>query len=268
MIVLSAQNLQLTREKNGAVFTLCVPRLELHAGSILAVVGKSGCGKSTLLDMLALIQRPEAANAPGADLILHRKGSPLSLMAASDSTRAAVRGRDMGYVLQTGGLLPFLSVRDNILLPARLLGLDARTTACRLDQLVTTLDITGQLSKKPQHLSGGQRQRVAIARALIHGPRVVLADEPTAAVDSDTAESICAEFEKVRDSQTALVIVSHDLELMRRHADAVIGFSAGKDANGHPVSTLGTSVPTDAANKRASVADEWSETIAKPVRLV
>lgn len=251
MIVLSAQNLTLTREKNGAVFTLRVPRLELRAGSILAVVGKSGCGKSTLLDMLALILRPDRPQGKDADLILHRKGNnSLSLITASAHTLADVRGTDMGYVLQTGGLLPFLSVRDNILLPARLLGWERRKTTDRLNQLVATLGIGEQLNKKPQHLSGGQRQRVAIARALIHSPQLVLADEPTAAVDSDTAESICAEFGKVRNTQTALVIVSHDLELMQRHADAIIGFTALRDDRGNPVSILGTPVPVQVADRR------------------
>lgn len=267
MITLSARNLTLTREKNGAMFTLRVPQLDLESGKILAVVGKSGCGKSSLLDMLALILRPDPPGPPhhekrkegpggpagggggsglppsASGLFLHGRGKPLCLTGAGERTLARVRGRDMGYVLQSGGLLPFLSVRDNILLPARLLGRKDGELLPRLRLLAATLGIDEHLDSKPQHLSGGQRQRVAIARALIHSPRVVLADEPTAAVDSQTAEGICAEFGRVRDNNIALVIVSHDRELMERHADSLVTFELSRDSRGFPVSTLGQARP-------------------------
>ncbi len=234
-MLLSARNVHLTREKNGAVFNLFVPLLHLQAGDIIAVVGQSGCGKSTLLDILALILRPQA----GEMYLQNAKLGKVELMQANAPTLACIRRQSLGYVLQSGGLLPFLNVRDNILLPARLLGLKEAETIQWLNILLETLGIASQMHKKPQHLSGGQRQRVAIARALIHKPAIVLADEPTAAVDSDTAQNICTIFRQVvQNSGAAAIIVSHDKELMRHHADAWAEFDLKTDNLGHVHSTL------------------------------
>ncbi len=232
---LSARDIELTREKNGAVFTLSVPILHLQQGDVVAVIGQSGCGKSTLLDILALILRPNQG-----DMSLQcADEKKISLTQASAQVLARVRKEKLGYVLQSGGLLPFLTVRDNILLPARLLGIPEAHSTPWLEQLLKNLGIANQVDKKPQHLSGGQRQRVAIARALIHRPAVVLADEPTAAVDSDAAQSICQIFrEVVQESGAAAIIVSHDKELMYQHADAFAEFSLCTNAQGHVHSTL------------------------------
>ncbi len=234
-MLLSARDVRLTREKNEAVFNLSVPMLSLQAGDIIAVVGQSGCGKSTLLDILALILRPQQGEMylQGADQ------AKISLMQANAPTLARIRRQSLGYVLQSGGLLPFLDVRENILLPARLLGQNEATTHTWFHELVDALGIANQVLKKPQHLSGGQRQRVAIARALIHKPAVVLADEPTAAVDSGAAENICTIFRQVvQHSGAGAIIVSHDRELMARHADARAEFELKTDAQGHVHSTL------------------------------
>ncbi|MBP3731284.1 MAG: ATP-binding cassette domain-containing protein [Mailhella sp.] len=236
-----AEGLSLRREKNGSSFTLTVPRLEVSCGQTLAVVGTSGCGKSTLLDMLALILRPGSAER----FTLELQGKSEDLFAAGPSRLAQIRGSHIGYVLQSGGLLSFLSVRDNILLPGRLLGLPPASLVKRADELGERLGISGQMQKKPQHLSGGQRQRVAIARALIHNPALVLADEPTAAVDQASAEDICAVFKSVvRESGAALVIVSHDRPLMERMADTMVTFRVEKPT---PVDACSTLVPQEKA---------------------
>ncbi len=234
-MLLSARDIELTREKNGAVFTLSVPLLHLKAGDVIAVIGQSGCGKSTLLDILALILRPQQ----GQMSLQYADENSISLTQASAGALACVRKQKLGYVLQSGGLLPFLSVRENILLPARLLGISEAQSAAWLDVLLDRLGIANQVDKKPQHLSGGQRQRVAIARALIHRPALVLADEPTAAVDSSAAQSICRIFrEVVQESGAAAIIVSHDKELMYQHADAWAEFSLATNEHGHVRSTL------------------------------
>ncbi len=235
MIKLSANNLSLRREKNGAVFCLHVPHLEVQSGNIVAVLGQSGCGKSTLLDILALILRPHS----GEMKISRQNENELNLIQASASALARVRSKDFGYVLQSGGLLPFLSVRDNILLPAQLLGLKSSIVEKRFRDLTETLGISNQVNKKPQHLSGGQRQRVAIARALIHNPPFVLADEPTAAVDSATAENICEIFrEVVSNSGSAAIIVSHDRELIEKYVDAKAEFEVKTHSANEVHSTL------------------------------
>jgi putative ABC transport system ATP-binding protein len=227
------KNLSKIREKGGVRFELRVPRLDIRPGEFIAVVGPSGCGKSTLLDFLALVLRPTAYVAYN----FHSAEGRMDLGSFGEKDLANVRRTELGYVLQSGGLLPYLSVADNILLPARLNGLPLKNVKKDLGILADRLGIAGQLSKKPAHLSGGQRQRAAIARALIHRPRLVLADEPTAAVDFPTAKEICAIFRELTQTQgQALVMVSHDLNLVRKIADRFISFKLQRNAEKHTVS--------------------------------
>ena len=232
----SLRNLRIVREKGGSRFELRVPSLDVHAGECLAVLGGSGCGKSTLLDVLALALRPEEA---GCFRLYAGNDGVQDVPALSAAGLARLRGRHMGYVLQSGGLLSFLSVRDNIALPGRLQGVDAATLEKRIAWLASQLGIDEQLDKKPQHLSGGQRQRAAIARALVHAPLMVLADEPTAAVDQRNAGAICQVFKKiVCAGGAALVLVSHDVQLAKSFADRTVGFDVQNVSPRHVVSTV------------------------------
>ena len=232
----AVKDLSVLRRKGGMSFELRAPVLNVFAGQSLAVLGASGCGKYTLLDVLALALAPTGA----ARFTLHPDGGQsVDLLNADAATLARLRGAHIGYVLQSGGLLSFLSVRNNILLPGQLLGLDRRLLQERLAFLCDRLNIADQLDKKPQHLSGGQRQRVAIARALIHAPLVVLADEPTAAVDQRTAADICAVFGGiVRETGAALIVVSHDAALVRGFADQVACFHVERLSPQSVLSTL------------------------------
>jgi putative ABC transport system ATP-binding protein len=216
------------RRQSGAYrFELAVPELAIRRGERVALVGASGSGKSTLLDLLALALAPDEAEgfdfAPGDEAIdlaalWHRRARELD----------ALRGRHVGYVLQTGGLLPFLSVRQNIALPGRLQGESAEVEA-----LAERLGLADQLAKKPAALSVGQRQRVAIARALAHRPAVVLADEPTAAVDPTQAEEVMDLLvEHTARSGATLVVASHDHDLVAARKLAIVGFRVERDATG------------------------------------
>lgn len=232
-VCISVREMHIARRKNDFSFTVRVPALEIEQGRILAVLGRSGCGKSTLLDALALILRPEKA-----DRFRFNAGRELDLMTASRAQLARLRRLEMGYVLQSGGLLSFITVRDNILLPARLAG-HGHSVDSDFHYLVNKLGIADQLDKKPQHLSGGQRQRVAIARALLHRPRLILADEPTAAVDYQMAKDICQTFrELARERNIAVVVVSHDIGLMQSFADRGITFRLERRSENDVVSTM------------------------------
>ena len=198
----------------GGGFELRVPELRIAPGEVVLVRGPSGCGKSTLLDLLALALRPSDA----AEFRFRPEPGPMDVMALWRGGRldalGRLRGKHLGYVLQTGGLLPFLRVRENIALSCRLLGMSPEPTAT---ELAERLGIAAQLDKSPLQLSVGERQRAAIARALAHHPIVLLADEPTASVDPLAAKTIFGlMLELVREAGITAVIATHD----RHWADA------------------------------------------------
>ena len=211
--VVALRDLVIRREQGDTAFELRVPAFDLHAGEFVALVGESGCGKSTQLDILALVLRPTSV---GRFTLYDRDGDRLEDVGAmwrhDDQDGLARQRRELlGYVLQSGGLLPFLSVRRNISLPRRL----KTGTAGDVTGLAARMDIAGLLERKPASLSGGQRQRVAILRAMAHGPAVILADEPTAAVDRSRARAIVADFRALaRAEGSAIIMVSHDLQLV------------------------------------------------------
>jgi putative ABC transport system ATP-binding protein len=164
--------------------------------------------------------------------------------AMSRRAQAKVRQRDLGYVLQNGGLLPFLSVLDNILLPCRING--HHHADKHVGDLARRLKIENQLSKKPAFLSGGQRQRVAIARALAHRPPIVLADEPTAAVDRLTAREIRDTFrELTRQMGVTLLMVTHDLALVEGSVDRMFVFDVTKPTPEHTMAVCHEGTPKE-----------------------
>ncbi len=223
--VFHLRNVIKKREKGGSRFDLEIGGFEIQAGEFIAIVGASGCGKRTLLDMLGLALQPTSAEE--FTIRIAETNTEYHIMSANQAALADIRKTCLGYVLQTGGLLPFLTVTENIHLPCALnnmTGIDDH-----IDTLVERLKIQEHKTKKPQFLSGGQRQRVAIARALAHRPPIVLADEPTAAVDKPTAEDIIKEFKKLtRELNVTLLMVTHDLNLVVDVADRMFTFDVKK----------------------------------------
>jgi putative ABC transport system ATP-binding protein len=224
------------RQKGGAYFELRVPEMTVQPGSFVALVGESGSGKSTLLDMLGLVLRPDAAGefslgtGPGP-------GDRVEIMDLDEPELARLRRHYIGYVLQTGGLLQFLSVRSNILLPLLINRLPAGRAEA--ERLARQLGIEDQLGKKPQFLSGGQRQRAAIARALAHRPPIVLADEPTAAVDRLTAIEIRDDFKDMtRSLGVTLLLVTHNQEFVADVVDRTFEFTVAKESGRRTVATV------------------------------
>ena len=212
--MLDIQNMWVRRGSGAQAHNVRLPTLQVKPGDILAITGESGCGKSTLLEAIGLLLQPVELGR------FHLGPATASLdiaqmLAANDQSRlAAVRSRHLGFILQSGGLLPFLSVRDNISLPRRLLGMPAESA--QVDRAVQALRLDGLLDKLPQALSIGERQRVACVRAIAHEPQVLLADEPTAALDPHSARRL---FELllslVNELGLSALVVSHDWALVR-----------------------------------------------------
>lgn len=178
----------------------------LGEGEALAITGPSGCGKSTLLNLIGLLDRPTSG-----EVIL--SGQPTSNL--PESERALLRARHIGFVFQLHHLLPQCTVLENVLLPTLALPASERSQAT--DRAYTLLERVGLKSRAtsfPQALSGGERQRVAVVRALINQPRLLLADEPTGALDQDNARVVAQLLhELTQDALTAYILVTHDLEL-------------------------------------------------------
>jgi len=234
--VIRIRQISKIREKNGVFFELRVPFLDIERDQLVVFVGPSGCGKSTLLDMLGLILCP----TNGTEFSFRvdgRKEDRIHINSLSDNQLAFIRKTYIGYVLQTGGLLPFLSVKENILLPCRINRLKGQEA--RVLEIARYLGIHDQLPKKPKYLSGGQRQRAAIARALAHHPPIVLADEPTAAVDRLSAVDILKKFKEITSQMgVTLIMVTHDQTLASDEADKIFVFQVQKKDDNHICSTL------------------------------
>lgn len=235
-MMLSLRDVHKTRGAGQQGYRLAVPHLELQAGRHYALIGPSGCGKSTLLDLLALVLAPDRAQRfdfSTAD----REYDVGGLWRQGDQDRLArLRSRHLGYVLQTGGLLGYLDVHANIALPRKLLGLAEDGS---VERLAEQLGIGEQLRKKPAALSVGQRQRVSCARALAHGPQLVLADEPTAALDPLNAGRVMdLLLEQAGRQRACCVIATHDEALVRDAGLEILRFACERDSQGSVVATL------------------------------
>ncbi len=210
---------------SGEPFELYVPELCVFPGEVCLVAGTSGCGKTTLLDALGCASR-----------FTHCKFFQLAatnVLKAGSGRLSVLRRQNIGYVLQQGGLLPFLTARENIMLPAELCGLSEVEAQARMERLVRKLGIAHQLSKLPHELSIGQRQRVSIARALMNRPSVLLADEPTGALDPASALEVRALLiGAAREQGCGVVLVSHDVELFSPVADTLMQFRIERDKVG------------------------------------
>jgi putative ABC transport system ATP-binding protein len=192
--------------------------LEIRAGEAVAVMGPSGCGKSTLLNMVAGLDRPTSGR-----IVVH--GEDLGTL--NETGLALFRRRRIGMVFQFFNLLDDLPALDNVALAAQLTGVSASKARKRARELMGELGIADKADSYPALLSGGQRQRVAIARALMNRPAVLLADEPTGALDSATGEQVMDLLIDLNRIGQTLMLVTHDERLAKRCATRVIELADG-----------------------------------------
>ncbi len=188
-------------------------------GEFLAVVGRSGSGKTTLLDVLGLLLRPTAGRLllDGADTA-----------GLSEGRRADLRGRQIGFIFQEFNLLPTLTAIENVMLPVRYSRARIRPARGRALELLRAVGLEDRGHHRPDELSGGQAQRVAIARALVNSPSLVLGDEPTGEVDSETSDELVGLMRSLnREQGVTFIIVTHDAEIAAR-TDRVIRLRDGR----------------------------------------
>ncbi len=187
--------------------------LEVAAGEYVAIMGESGVGKTTLLHLIAGLDLPDSGQVSlgGVDLAT-----------LDDDARTLLRRRSVGFVFQAFHVLPYLTARQNVELPLRLLGVDAADRRARTDRLLDALGVAALADRRPRELSGGEIQRIAIARALIHEPRIVLADEPTGNLDPGTAARTLALLRtQIKAHAMAAVLITHSLAAART-ADRIL----------------------------------------------
>jgi putative ABC transport system ATP-binding protein len=187
-------------------------------------MGPSGSGKSTLLNLIAGLDKPTSGT-------VHVAGQRID--ALGEGALAKFRSRHVGIIFQFFNLLDDLTVEDNVLLPAQLGGASRRTAKARAEELLDRMGIADHRDDYPARLSGGQRQRVAIARALVNSPELLLADEPTGALDTATSQEIGRVLTELNAAGQTLVLVTHDPALAATYAARTVQIIDGRVAGPH-----------------------------------
>ncbi len=220
MAILEVTNLQkvyTTRLGGNKVQALKNVNFSVESGEYVAIMGESGSGKTTLLNILAALDQPT-----GGQVLLNG----LSLSGIKEKELAAFRRENLGFVFQDFNLLDNFSLQDNILLPLVLAGMPYDEMESRLMPLVKKLGISLLLNKYPYEVSGGQKQRAAVARALITKPQLVLADEPTGALDSKSTDELLRLFNAVNQEGQTIIMVTHSVKAAS-HAGRVLFIQDG-----------------------------------------
>jgi putative ABC transport system ATP-binding protein len=222
-IALEVNNVVKTfKSDSGTINAVDGVSFQVRAGEFVALVGPSGSGKTTMLSILAALLSPTSGQ-------ISIDGQDLAQM--GEKQRVALRREKIGFTFQANNLIPYLTALENTEFMLRLNGKLDKTGKMRSQELLARLGLSDRLSNLPAQMSGGQQQRVAIARALIHNPSVVLADEPTASLDTERAFQVVETFAGlIHENQRAGIMVTHDLR-MCRYVDRILQMKDGKLVN-------------------------------------
>jgi putative ABC transport system ATP-binding protein len=207
------------KSDSGDITAVDAVSLQVKTGEFVALVGPSGSGKTTMLSMLAALLQP----SDGQILL---DGQDLADM--NDAKRVAMRREKIGFTFQANNLIPYLNALENVEYMLRLNGKLDKVNRLRAQELLARLGLSERMYNLPSQMSGGQQQRVAIARALIHNPTLVLADEPTASLDTERAFQVVETFASlIHENKRAGIMVTHDLRMVK-YVDRVLQMRDGK----------------------------------------
>lgn len=205
MSLLKLEDLSVTYgSNNNAVEALKCVNLEVEQGAFLTITGKSGCGKTTLLNVLGGILKPSSGT-------YYFEGE--NVLGLKDKALAAFRNQNIGFVVQHFALIQDRTVRDNIALPLIYRRIPRKSIDEKVNEALESLEILDKKDKYPYELSGGQSQRVAIARAIVANPKLIIADEPTGALDEETGYKILNILKKLNNEGKTMIMVTHDTEI-------------------------------------------------------
>jgi putative ABC transport system ATP-binding protein len=220
--VIIIKNLHKTYETSAGLFpALKEVNLDIETGEFVAIMGPSGSGKSTFMNILGCLDKPSA----GRYVLNGRDVENLS-----KDELALLRNRTIGFVFQGYNLLQRMSLLDNVSLPLIYCGVEKDERQRRAQELLAKVGLADKATSLPNKISGGQQQRVAIARALVNHPRLLLADEPTGNLDSQTSEEIMTLFEELNREGITIVLVTHEDDIAR-HAKRKVRFFDGRVVN-------------------------------------
>lgn len=181
--------------------------LKIDRGEFLAIMGPSGSGKSTLMKILGLLDKKFA----GSYTFLDKEISSFS-----DDALSKFRNEKIGFVFQDFNLIKRLSIKENIEIPMLYRGFSIRDTKEKVIELLKKVNLDNKINKYPTELSGGQQQRISIARALINNPDIIIADEPTGALDSHTSKEIMGMFKELNSEGITIILITHDINVARQ----------------------------------------------------
>lgn len=222
---ISLDDVRKTYQRGEPVHALDGVTLDVSRGSYTAIMGPSGSGKSTLMNLIGCLDTPTS----GTVVV---DGKDVSQLSGRERTR--LRGTEIGFVFQTFNLMPRLTALGNVALPQVFQGIDRRERRERARDLLDRVGIADRADHFPNELSGGQRQRVALARALINDPVLVLADEPSGNLDTETEAQVLDLFAEFHDAGTTLIVVTHERHVAER-ADRIVHLLDGEIQRIEPV---------------------------------